>query len=442
MTRQSVNIGSFANDGTGDTLRNAGTKINANFSELYSAMGDGTTLASGVFVTTLNTVTLFNKTLNNPTISAILNNGTIVIPNGPATLATLNGVETFTNKTLTSPTIPQILTNSGNSVLTLPTTTDTILGRATTDTLTNKTFDTAATGNVFKINGTSITANTGTGNNVLATSPTLTTPIFSSIVNTGTLTLPTTTDTLIGKATTDILTNKTFDTAATGNVFKINGTQLTDKTGTGKVVLDTSPTISSPNISTIVNSGTLTLPTTTDILVGRATTDTLTNKTLSGSTNILDVTSSGNKVRFNFTNFGSLPNAITYQGAIGIITGLATLYFADSGGWVQIASANTSIDIFPDVDISSTPPTNKQTLSWVGTNAKFVNVTLGTMSTFTGTGSQTVFTINANYNVYNILVFVNGVCKVPLTEYTLSGTNLTFTVAPINGAVIMVRYLG
>ena len=59
MTRQSVNIGSFANDGTGDTLRNAGTKINANFSELYSAMGDGTTLASGVFVTTLNTVTLF-----------------------------------------------------------------------------------------------------------------------------------------------------------------------------------------------------------------------------------------------------------------------------------------------------------------------------------------------------------------------------------------------
>ena len=39
--------------------------------------------------------------------------------------------------------------------------------------------------------------------------------------------------------------------------------------------------------STIVNTGTLTLPTTTDTLVGRATTDTLTNKTISGASNTL-----------------------------------------------------------------------------------------------------------------------------------------------------------
>ena len=31
MTRQNINIGSSANDGTGDTLRTAGTKINQNF---------------------------------------------------------------------------------------------------------------------------------------------------------------------------------------------------------------------------------------------------------------------------------------------------------------------------------------------------------------------------------------------------------------------------
>jgi len=49
---------------------------------------------------------------------------------------------------------------------------------------------------------------TGTGSVVLATSPTLTTPVFSSIVNTGTLTLPTSTDTLVARATTDTLTNK------------------------------------------------------------------------------------------------------------------------------------------------------------------------------------------------------------------------------------------
>ena len=42
------------------------------------------------------------------------------------------------------------------------------------------------------------------------TNKTLTTPIISSISNTGTLTLPTSTDTLVGRATTDTLTNKTL----------------------------------------------------------------------------------------------------------------------------------------------------------------------------------------------------------------------------------------
>lgn len=43
---------------------------------------------------------------------------------------------------------------------------------------------------------------------------------------------------------TKTLTNATFDTAGSGNVFKINTTAISDITGTGKAVLDTAPQIS------------------------------------------------------------------------------------------------------------------------------------------------------------------------------------------------------
>ncbi len=44
MAKQLVNIGSTANDASGDTLRVGATKINDNFNEIYTGFGDGTTL--------------------------------------------------------------------------------------------------------------------------------------------------------------------------------------------------------------------------------------------------------------------------------------------------------------------------------------------------------------------------------------------------------------
>jgi hypothetical protein len=75
------------------------------------------------------------------------------------------------------------------------------------------------------------------------------TTTFISTANTS-VTLPTT-GLLATRAGTETFTNKTFDTAtAGGNVLKINGTTVSDKTGTGKFVLDTSPTITSPTLVT------------------------------------------------------------------------------------------------------------------------------------------------------------------------------------------------
>jgi len=56
MAKQSIGLGTVADDGTGDTLRNAGDKINDNFDELYTSLGDGSTLTS-VAVTAINNAT-------------------------------------------------------------------------------------------------------------------------------------------------------------------------------------------------------------------------------------------------------------------------------------------------------------------------------------------------------------------------------------------------
>ena len=49
MTRQNINIGTNANDGTGDTLRQSGTKINQNFVEIYQRFGgDSDILMPGI----------------------------------------------------------------------------------------------------------------------------------------------------------------------------------------------------------------------------------------------------------------------------------------------------------------------------------------------------------------------------------------------------------
>jgi len=110
--------------------------------------------------------------------------------------------------------------------------------------------------------------------------------IASAIGDNRTLTLPSLTanDIFVAENFTQTLTNKTLITPIISTIT--NSGPLTLPTGpqtlVGRTTFDTlsNKTLTFPVISTISNSGTLTLPTGTDTLVARTSTDTLTNKTL------------------------------------------------------------------------------------------------------------------------------------------------------------------
>ena len=67
MTRQLINTGIIPNDGQGDSLRDAGGKLNNNFEELYTALGNGTALTvvnnNLITATGANKITFLYNTL-------------------------------------------------------------------------------------------------------------------------------------------------------------------------------------------------------------------------------------------------------------------------------------------------------------------------------------------------------------------------------------------
>ena len=64
----------------------------------------------------------------------------------------------------------------------------------------------------------------------------------------------------------------------------------------------------------------------------------------------------------------------------------------------------------------------------------------------TGTGdgvSVTPITMSVSApSAHSIMVMLNGVTQVPDTDYSVSGTTLTFTTAPANGIAILIYHLG
>ena len=208
----------------------------------------------------------------------------------------------------------------------------------------------------------------------------------------------------ITASSSNTLTNKSFNTADTGNVLKINGTQVSDTTGTGKVVLDTSPSLTTPSlgaatattinkvtISAPASAATLTLADGSSLVTSGAYSTTLTS---TGTTTVTLPTSGTlatldgsetltNKTIGSESTWNGNVVAVTYGGtgtSTGSITGTGALTFTAGG-------SDTNVNLVPKgigtVDVASkritsvaepTQATDAATKAYVDAATTAVNV--------------------------------------------------------------------
>lgn len=193
MAREIVNIGTTANDRQGDSLRDAGGKINRNFAQLFETLGgDSSTLAS--IVTLSDSGAVWNGLNFNTTLGFVegATDISLILPDSDGIIVTTTGTQTLTNKTLTQPTIDSATFNtfafndadeshtytiepsnlSANRIITLPALSadDTFVFRTQAQTLTNKTLASPkVTTGIFDTNGAELikaTANASAVNEI------------------------------------------------------------------------------------------------------------------------------------------------------------------------------------------------------------------------------------------------------------------------------------